>query len=135
MITIDGQMDLCSGLVVAHTKGGATQLMMAACAPNPYEMDGASYRLVWVGANAEDFYTQHGAGLRSGTRLAVTGTNPRALIDRGELVIMLDVLDIQVIERASGEAIKIEAPAKPTAWTAAQPAWPWLKWVDHEVGA
>lgn len=123
MITISGQMDMCNGLMVTQTKGGATQLTMAACAANRHAIDGAAYRLVWIGADAEEFYYVHGAGLRSGKRLTVTGTNPRALIDRGEPVIMLDVLDIQILERGGGEVDKTEvAPAQ-------------TSWIDCEVGA
>ena len=117
MITISGPMDMANGLMVTHTSSGATQLTMAAVAGNQHAIDGVAYRLVWIGANAEDFYHQHGAGLRSGKRLTVTGTNPRALIDRGEPVIMLDVLDIQILERTGG----------------ALPAL--VNWVDHEVGS
>lgn len=123
MITISGQMDMCNGLIVTHTKGGATQITMAACAASAHAMDGVMYRLVWIGADAEDFYTHHGAGLRPGKRLTVMGTNPRALIDRGEPVIMLDVLDIQIVGRGVGEVRKIEAAPAQT------------RWIDHEVGA
>lgn len=119
MMTISGQMDMCSGLMVTQTKGGATQLTMAACAANQHEMDGVMYRLVWIGANAEDFYHQHGAGLRSGKRLTVTGTKPRALIDRGEPVIMLDVLGIEIVGVKGGEVGKTLAPCKPEAQTTA----------------
>lgn len=122
-ITINGQMDMCNGLLVTHTKGGATQVTLAACAANEHAIDGVMYRLVWIGADAEQFYYMHGAGLRSGKRLLVKGANPRALIDRGEPVIMLDVLDIQIVERGVAEVEKIEAaPAQ-------------MNWVDHEVGA
>lgn len=119
MITISGQMDMCNGLMVTYIKGGATQLTIAVCAASQHEMDGVMYRLVWIGADAEDFYHQHGEGLRSGKRLTVTGTNPRALIDRGEPVIMLDVLGIEILERGAGEVGKTLAPCKPEAQTTA----------------
>jgi len=122
MITIAGPMDMCNGLMVTHTKGGATQVTLAACAANEHAIDGVMYRLVWIGADAEQFYYMHGAGLRSGKRLMVRGANPRALIDRGELVIMLDVLDIQIVERAGGDVAQCtDARAQ-------------VNWIDHEVG-
>lgn len=135
MITIDGQMDAGSCCTVTYTTGGATQLTLTAFAGSPNTVDGVMYRLVWLGAGAEDFYHQHGAGLTAGRRLLVKGTNPRPLIDRGDVCIMLDVLGIQVIERVSAIA------SKPTG------AWPWptkqgqartidqVKWAAHEVGA
>jgi|GEM_PF-2429362 len=124
MITVAGPMDLCNGLIMSRTpsgSGGSTvQLTMAACAANRHAIDGVTYRLVWTGPKAEAFYQAHGPILRSGRRLQVRGINPLPVIDRGQLCTMLDVLDIEIVDRVGGAVSMTQTPA--------------VRWVDHEGG-
>lgn len=150
MIELSGPMDLGSDMLCTRSSTGV-QLTLTAFAPHAKAIDGVAYRLIWSGPKAQAFYTQYGVHFRTGRRVMVTGRHPRAVIDRGEVCILLDVVDIGIsglaASLASGDANKRLASTNSTPTAPIAQFWPWpqkqgqgqaaeqVRWVDHEVGA
>jgi hypothetical protein len=95
MITINGTFTLCGEVHVAFTSTSAVQLTLSATAPHPTDLNGPAYKLVWLGDRAAQFHAEFEHALKIGTRMTVIATDPRPMIDRGDLCILANVLDIQ----------------------------------------
>ena len=119
MITVNGTMTLCNRVQLSRTAADVPQLTMTATAPSPAAPDGTAYLLVWVGPKAEAFYKAWMHTLKLGTRVTVIAMDPRAVIDKGDLCVMLRVLDIQITARAQAA----QTPSTKTGGTRTTKRW------------
>lgn len=106
MITINGTFTLCSDVHVAFTSTSDVQLTLTATAPHPTDPNGPAYKLVWLGDRAAQFHAEFEHALKIGTRMTVIATDPRPMIDRGDLCILANVLDIQAHARQADTLTK-----------------------------
>jgi hypothetical protein len=83
-----------------HTADNTPQLLLHAYAPG-LSANGAAYKLVWTGHEAEAFYTLNEHRLHLGTRLSVTLASLQPLVQDGQSYIMATVSGIEVL---SGDA-------------------------------